>query len=256
MEISSKENPVYKELKKIAQEKSDFIFVEGKKLFLESLSSNLKVEKVFISKENHAFIQDVLKNNSCEITYVTNHLLSSLFTTDSKPTSSDLIIALVKKPNWKLTDLLNTRKNLIFLEAVQDPGNLGAIIRSALAFKAGGIILPEGSVYPFNTKVIRASAGAVFKLPIIVSSVKELKEKTSKEGYKLIAFSSKSKKPFSQINNDKPFVLFFGNEGKGLTDEIVALVDDVVSIPHSDKVESLNVGVAASLVLWELYKNG
>jgi len=107
------------------------------------------------------------KNKNHELIYIKNELLAELFTTENKPTKNDLIVAVAEKPEYELNDVFKTNKSIIFLENIQDPGNLGTIIRSALAFSIEGIILSKNSVNPFNTKVIRSSAGAVFKLPVV-----------------------------------------------------------------------------------------
>ncbi|MBI3590270.1 MAG: RNA methyltransferase [Candidatus Melainabacteria bacterium] len=259
LEISSKENSHYKELKKVTKEKSDYVIIEGKKLFLEAINSPLKIQKVYFDKKNQQYLSKFLSGKqNIEPIFINNALLSSIFTTDSKPDGEDLIIALAKKPLHRLQDLLETQKQLIFLERIQDPGNLGMIIRSAVAFNAGGIILSKGSVDPFNTKVIRASAGAVFNLPVIsIDEIESFVPSLKSAKYKLVALlvkPSKASKNLSKIIFDLPCIFLFGNEGSGLSKEFLNMVDEIVTIPQSDKIESLNLGVAASLVLWELYK--
>ena len=256
LEISSRENPQYKELKKSIKENTNFIYIEGRKLLDEALKSSLKLEKIFIDKSNISFFEKLLpEKDKPEIIFINNELLSDLFTTDSKPNSNDLVIGLAKKNEYKLDDLFNLKKDLIFLEEIQDPGNLGTIIRSALAFKCGGIILSKGSVDPFNTKVIRASAGAVFKLPVICSQkFKHVYDFAVNKNYSFLATSISKGKEITKLNISKPSVIAFGNEGRGLSDEIMDIVSDVIKLSHSKEVESLNVGVAVSLILWERYK--
>ena len=254
MEIESKQNSEYKELKKIIKSKSSYILIEGKKLFLEAVNSSLKIEKIYLDKENQKLFSKLLpRDKNCEIVFLKNSLLSSLFTTDNKPTSSDLIIALAKRPKWQLKDLFLNKKNIIFLENIQDPGNLGTIIRSALAFNASGIILSSSSVDPFNTKVIRSSAGAVFKVPVVSSDLVDFYDYAKNNNYKLIATSSRAGKNISDLKLEKPYVFSFGNEGRGLSKDLLNKADEVVGIPHSRNIESLNLGVSVSIVLWEAY---
>lgn len=257
LEITSKNNPHYKELKKLIKENTNYIFIEGKKLFEEALKSKIEIKKVFIDKGNKSFLSKPLVDlEKPELFFLNNDLLASLFTTSTKPTREDLIIALAKKPKWDLSNLFKTKKNLIFLERIQDPGNLGTIIRSALAFNAGGIILSKGSVNPFNTKVIRASAGAVFKLPVVmIDNLKELTELAKKEKYKIIAMSPQGNL-CSKVTLPLQTVFLFGNEGSGLSKELLSTAHEVITIPHSKKVESLNLATAVSIVLWEMQCRG
>lgn len=256
LEITSKENSLYKDLKNKAKEKTNHIFIEGKKLFVEAINSSLEIEKIVIDKKSeHLFVDLLTGKNISEIIYMNNDLIASIFTTDSKPESSELIIALAKRPLYKNSDIFKTKKNIVLLENIQDPGNLGTIIRSALAFDAGGIILRGSTVDPFNTKVIRSSAGAVFKLPVIrVEDINELKELKNKENYKIIATSNKAGKLLSQIKSRTQNIFLFGNEGYGLSKELENIADEIISIPHSKKTESLNLGIAVSIVLWELQR--
>ena len=248
-EIKSRQNPQYKALKKISQGKSDSVFIEGGKLFNEALNSSLKIEKIYIDEDNY---KTLLLNRNVEVAFMNNNLLSSLFTTDSKPTRNDLIVALAKRPTWSLKDLYKNKRNLVFLENIQDPGNLGMIFRSVLAFNAGGILLSKDSVDPFNTKVIRASAGAVFSVPFVtITQIKDFKLK----GYKIIGTSSnKSTKKLNELNINSSCLYLFGNEGAGLSKELLDFSDDIISIPHESSVESLNLGVTVSIFLWEIYK--
>lgn len=253
LEIISKENKHYKDLKKIINEKSDFLFIEGRKLFLEALKSSIKIEKIFIDKKNKAALPEEI---NAEIIFLDNDLIASLFTTDNKPEKEDLILAQAKKPKYNLSDFLKTKKDLVFLERAQDPGNLGTIIRSALSFSAGGILLSKDSAYPFTTKVIRASAGAVFSLPVeYVDSVELLKKLAKENDYKLISTSKNSSKDVRELDASTKKIFLLGNEGNGLSQSVMDLSDESVFIPQSDETESLNLGVAASILLWESFRN-
>lgn len=252
LEITSKQNFVYKELKKLTRNNSDYVLIEGEKLLQEAINSSLSIKKIFIDKKNHNKFSKLLPKCDSELVFVKNELLASIYTTDSYPTKDDLLIALAKKPNWQIKDLFKTKKHLVFLERIQDPGNLGTIIRSALAFSAGGIILSENSADPFNTKVIRASAGAVFNMPIVfIENLKAFISQAKQNNYKIIGTSSKVSKKLNDLNFNLPSVFLFGNEGVGLSKELLNSSDEIIKIPISSKVESLNLGVSVSLVLWE-----
>jgi len=252
-EITSKENPLYKEFKKTSTEKNDYLFIEGKKLFSEAYKSKLKIENVMISEHNMGFLSDFNLKDST-ITLMTNDLIASLFSTERKPDNDDLIICLAKAPIWKLNDLFYNKKPVLFLDRIQDPGNLGTIVRSSLAFEAGGILLSSNSAYPFSTKVIRASAGAVFSLPLVFVEKNEQLKQISKEfSYKLIAMVKGSSQVLEKNKSKKSSIFLFGNEGNGLSKDILDLADESITIPQSDKVESLNLATSASIVLWNNY---
>ncbi len=140
---------------------------------------------------------------------------------------------------------------LLAVAGVQDPGNLGTILRSAEAFAAGGVLLGEGTVSQFNSKVIRASAGSVFRLPVARTDLQQSVAKLWALGLRLIATSSHKAESLQETKLSGPLAIFIGSEGAGVPRELLAQMDEVVAIPHSPKVESLNAGVAASIILYE-----
>ena len=141
------------------------------------------------------------------------------------------------------------------LVGLQDPGNLGTILRSAEAFGSAGVVLGEGTVSPFNSKVIRASAGSMFRLPVVLAKaaggLEEIAGKLRTRGVRLIATSSHKGTPLDQAKLTEPSAVFIGSEGAGLPRAVMAQVDEMIAIPHTPQVESLNAGVAGSIVLYE-----
>jgi TrmH family RNA methyltransferase len=251
----SKNNSKLKELKKIIKETNDYLLIEGMKLFNEAVKSKIQIEKIYIDKNNiDSLLKAYPQYKNIEITFVNNDLLSENYTTDNNPEGEDLILALAKRPKWEIDSLFKRKQNIVFLERIQDPGNLGMILRSALAFSSGGVCLSEYSVNPFNTKVIRASAGAVFSMPVfLIGDFDFFCKQAQSYNYKIIATRVNAKKTLEELKSPLPLVFLFGNEGSGLSDKMVELSDDVIRIPHSEKVESLNLGVAVSLILWEVF---
>lgn len=144
---------------------------------------------------------------------------------------------------------------IVVLAGVQDPGNVGTILRSAEAFGSAGVVLSEGTVSPFNSKVIRASAGSMFRLPVVLAKAQGEMEKISagmrQENIRLIATSSHKGTALDVARLTGPCAVFIGSEGSGLPRNLMALVDELVAIPHAAQVESLNAGVAGSIVLYE-----
>jgi len=138
---------------------------------------------------------------------------------------------------------------------LQDPGNLGTILRSAEAFGAAGVFLTEGTVSPYNSKVLRGSAGSIFRLPVVRITSGELLPLLRARGVRLLATSSHQGTPLPQISWTLPLAIFIGNEGAGLSRELARQMDETLAIPQAPQVESLNAGVAASIVLYEAARN-
>ncbi|MFH1387655.1 MAG: RNA methyltransferase [bacterium] len=168
------------------------------------------------------------------------------------------VLAVVREFGYSFRDVLKEDKSLIvFCLGVQDPGNLGTIIRSADAFGATGIILSKGTVDLYNPKVIRSSMGSLFHLPIVTTedekeTIMYLKEK----GVKIIATDAKASKICSAVDLSGPVAIILGNEGEGLSTEITEMVAESVRIPMVGQAESLNVGMSASVLLYEVLRQG
>lgn len=164
------------------------------------------------------------------------------------------VAALVRCREFAREDVLARSANgpVLAIAGVQDPGNLGTILRSAEAFEAAGVLLGERTVTPLNWKAVRASAGSVFRLPIVRVQLLEVLGQLRERGLRLVATSSHKGTPLSKAALSGPVAIFIGSEGAGLSRELLKEMDEILAIPHSPKVESLNAGVAASIVLYEV----
>lgn len=141
---------------------------------------------------------------------------------------------------------------ILILDGIQDPGNLGAIIRSASAFGISGILLSGGTVNPFNQKVIRSTAGTIFNVKIIkADKMDDTMQALKRRGIKLIATTPRASKLVSEADLKEPVALIIGSEGRGINENILKSSDEVVSIPMSGEAESLNAAVSASIILYE-----
>jgi TrmH family RNA methyltransferase len=134
---------------------------------------------------------------------------------------------------------------------LQDPGNLGTVIRSAEAFGGTGLVATDGTVNPYNPKVVRGSAGSLFRLPIAKSEGLSAIAAMRERGLRILATSSHKSTPLPELDLTGPVAILFGNEGAGVPRELLKEADQIIGIPHSSKVESLNAGIAASVVLYE-----
>ena len=163
------------------------------------------------------------------------------------------VLGVVRQFDYQFRDLIKEDKTLIvFCVGVQDPGNLGTIIRSADAFGASGVILSKGTVDLYNPKVVRSTMGAIFHLPIFLTeddkeTIKHLKQKN----VKIFATDASAKKDCFAADLKGAAAVLVGNEGAGLPEDIIDLADEIIKIPMPGKAESLNVGVSTAIVLYE-----
>ena len=253
--IEGRHNAVVKELRaafahgELTQD--GYCAIEGMRILEEAIRSGLKFKAVFFrsSAENRA--QRLLPQLAAHVE--TLLLPDKLFATAVPSESPQGVAALVRCRPFKLDDVLAKSQAgpLLAIAGVQDPGNLGTILRSAEAFGAGGVLLGEGTVSPFNSKVVRASAGSVFRLPIVQTKLAGIVDQMRELGLRLIATSSHKGTPLDQATLTGPLAIFIGSEGAGLPPDLLAEMTETVAIPHSSTVESLNAGVAASIVLYE-----
>jgi TrmH family RNA methyltransferase len=254
--IDSPHNPLVKELRKafsqgeLANDHS--CAIEGFRILEEAIRSGLKFRAVFFSSSAESRAERLLQQMAARVETILlpDQLFASIVPTDAPQG----VAALVRCKTFTLDDVLtkSAAGPLLAIAGVQDPGNLGTILRSAEAFEAGGVLLGEGTVSPFNSKAVRASAGSVFRLPLVRVAFLEVLDQLRKRGLRLIATSSHKGTPLHEAKLNGPLAFFIGNEGAGLPRELQGKMDETVAIPHSSKVESLNAGVAASIVLYEI----
>ncbi len=140
---------------------------------------------------------------------------------------------------------------VLILDGIQDPGNLGTIIRSSVAFNIDTIILSEDTVDLYNPKVIRATQGMLFNINIIKRDIKSTIEKLIKDNYKIYGTKVNDGKNLKTIEKSKKFAIIMGNEGKGVKSDILDMCDEYIYINMNPLCESLNVAVATSIILYE-----
>jgi len=253
--VEGRHNPLVKELRSAFSHgeltKHGYCAIEGLRILEEAIRSSLRFRAVFFSESAAARAQRLLSQIGAHVE--TLLLPDKLFSTVVPSETPQGVAALARWKEFSLEEVLARSQggSLLAVSGVQDPGNLGTILRSAEAFGAGGIVLGEGTVSVFNPKVVRASAGSVFRIPVVRTKLADAAIEMKKHGLRLIATSSHKGAALDQANLSGPLVIFIGSEGAGLSRDLIKAMDEVVSIPHSPKVESLNAGVAASIVLYE-----
>src|ERR1700683_854870 len=262
--IEGRHNPLVKQLRQAFSRaeltESGDCAVEGLRILEEAIRSGLRFSAVFFRESAQDRAERLLPQIGAQVE--TLLLPDKLFDSLVPSESPQGVAALVRLKEFSLDDVVESERlqvgPIVVLAGLQDPGNLGTILRSSEAFGSAGVVLGEGTVSPFNSKVVRASAGSVFRLPVVHAHGKsaagklgEVSEKLRSQGVRLIATSSHKGTPLDQSDLKSKTAIFFGNEGAGLPREVMAKMDEFISIPHTEQVESLNAGVAASIVLYE-----
>jgi TrmH family RNA methyltransferase len=250
MIISSVQNLLLKNVLKLREKKfrdqSGLFIVEGQKQIKE-ITEKWNIKQVFISE----------KCKNAVINFKNPIIVSErLFNKISMTQSPQGIIAIVEKKQYDIEKLLKYSGFFIILEDIQDPGNLGTIIRSADAFNAKAIFVSKGSADVYSDKTIRATMGAIFHLPVIDNvNIGNILALLKREKFTIFAASLKGKKYLNNTKIPNKSVFLIGNEGTGLKNETEKLADELIKIYMHGNSQSLNVAIATSIIMYEMTRN-
>jgi TrmH family RNA methyltransferase len=262
--IASRQNALVKDLRKtFTQAVADddgSVAIEGVKLVEEAIRSGLRLRAVFFSESGRERANRLLP----QIAHATMTVLlpDDIFQSAVATETPQGVAALVYPHSATLEDVFRPAPPLatdatpgatliLGCAGLQDPGNLGTILRSAEAFGASGVLCTDGTVSSANPKVARASAGSVFRLPCVKLSTVDALAAVSEHGLRLAVTSSHKGRPVHEIDLTLPTAIFIGSEGQGVPRAVLDAADEAILIPHSPKVESLNAAIAASILLYE-----
>jgi TrmH family RNA methyltransferase len=252
--VQSKQNARLKELRRaLAQPGRNggaMAGIEGPKLLEEAIRAGLRVICVFVAQGSEDLREVRALPAETEILLLPKELLDSALTTEAPQP----VAALVEQPDWTWAHVLGERKAaalVVVVAGIQDPGNLGTILRSAEAFGADGVIALPGTVSAWNPKCVRASAGSVFRVPLIATSVPECFTNLREAGARILTTTVEAAEPVDVVDLTGPVALILGNEGNGVSDVVARQADEKVTIPCPGAVESLNAAVAGSVMLYE-----
>ena len=222
---------------------SGLIAIEGEHLLEEALRSGQALKTVFVSerRELPAFVP-----NSIEAVRLANDVFASCVETSSPQG----IAALLVPPLADVEKMLLDTPLILIAVGLQDPGNLGTLVRSAEAFGATGVLTTPGTVSVWNQKALRASAGSIFRVPVATADEMVMK-RLKAAGVRLIAALKDRAAAVDSVALTGPLAFLIGNEGSGLDDSWISVADERVTIPCPGRVESLNAAVAGSLLLYE-----
>lgn len=255
--IVSIDNPLIREILNLKKSPSEKILIEGLNLVKTVLEAQKdhRVEKIlltdiFISK--HRDYIKTLEGKDLELIKISEKVAYKI----SDTVNPQGIFALV---SWKIKNLGEAKLKkfdvLVILDKVQDPGNMGTIIRTAEAFGIDALVFTTGSCNPLSSKVIRASAGSIFFISLYKANEDEIEEFINKHSIRLIITEPKAEKMIFEIDLSSPLAILFGNEAHGAGLYFKKIPHTSCRIPLLGRAESLNVAMSASIILYEIMKN-
>ncbi|CEJ44467.1 TrmH family RNA methyltransferase [Umezakia ovalisporum] len=251
--LTSLQNPLVKQIRKLhstrERHKQQLCLLEGTHLLQEACVVNYPLVTVCCTPEwqtAHTALWEKACNHSERAEIVSKEVLAAIATT----VQPDGVIATAKRVINQ--NQVPFRGLVLALETIQDPGNLGTIIRTAAATSTTGLWLSQDSVDLDSPKVIRASAGQWFRVPMAVTSdLKTIAQQSQEAGMQVVATSPTANLTYWDVDWRKPSLILLGNEGAGLSPDLTSIADKQVKIPLALGVESLNVAIAAALMLYE-----
>ncbi|MFG6116468.1 TrmH family RNA methyltransferase [Halobacillus sp. MO56] len=226
--------------KKREREKSKSFLVEGYHLVEEAIKSEWETKEVIVKEETD--VPEWIEKE--RVTRVSKEIFTALSETETPQG----IAAVVEMKDFETRSF----HHVLLIDAVQDPGNLGTLIRTADAAGFDGVIIGKGSVDPFNEKVIRATQGSLFHLPVIQGELNDWISLLKHQGLTVFASTLENAKPYHEITFPKKAALIVGNEGAGIQEEMIGLADNQVYIPIVGQAESLNVAIAAGILMYQM----
>ena len=252
--ISSKDNELIKHIKKLKEKKyrdlNNEYIIEGTKLIKEAIEENANIKQIVIC-DNCQNTDIIPKELMYEIAkYECIYVTEKIFKNISDVNTPQGILAIIEKNN-KETQIDYSQDIIVVLDDIQDPGNLGTILRTVDSIGLTQIIVSKGTADCYNPKVVRSTMGAIFRVKIIESEdlEKTLKE-MKKHKFKITVSSLQTKNTIYDINYDKK-VIIIGNEANGVEQKIQDIADEKIKIPMLGKTESLNASVATGIILYE-----
>lgn len=217
----------------------------------EALLSGAKVKTVLVrGGQQTEFLSDLIEQAQAQGAKL-YQAPDALFGMASDVETPQDVIFSCDQPQWTAA-ALKGKQQLILLDGLQDPGNLGTILRTAEAFALGAVVLCEGCADPFSPKVVRSTMGAVFRLPCVSIPLAQAAARLKQDGIPIYATALRADSvPLGTVRMTKAAVII-GSEGRGVSQAALALSDQRVIIPMEGRAESLNAGVAAAIVIYEM----
>lgn len=247
--ISSTKNERIKELAKLqtakGRKKAGLYLLEGEHLVEEAIKEKALIELIVVSSNRMEDYPYLLEQTVVPVLVVSQEVFQKLSMTET----TQGILAAVKIE--KQTEL-PCRGRIVVLDAVQDPGNLGTIVRTADAAGFDAVVLGTGTVDLYNDKVIRSMQGSHFHIPVFQADLREYLPALKNQGVEVaVTALHRDSKDYSILQEKSDIAIVVGNEGQGVSSEVIELADVVVTIPMFGKAESLNVAIASALLMYK-----
>ncbi len=268
--IESADNTLFKSFHRLKSphqsKKERLVIVEGMRHVADLIDNQIEPDYlVFSNDERGKHAMNILEGETrISLSAVTNDkvcwLAPHLFERLSEMKTHQGVIAIVRPPSLTLAELLDALEGstarLLLLEDVQDPGNVGTLIRTADALGFNGVLLSDSTATIYNPKTVAASMGSIFHIPVVElrSDVCLIADDLKRLGYVMVASDIEGDNLASGRPQAPKLVLMMGNEGKGLSEEVLAVADLSVRIPMRGKAESLNVASAGAILMWEIVR--
>ena len=240
--ISSRDNPWLKRFRRAAERHDEEIVVEGRKQ-VEELIRSERLDLVAIATSDEALASRYAE--SVETLYLPEKLLHGI----SSTVHDQGVVALLERPSWQL-DPSSIERGIVVLDRVQDPGNVGTLVRLAVAFGCDAVVTITGSADPYSPKALRASAGTALTIPIAAATSDEAVSLSESAGLSLLAADGEAREVLP-CSLPSRFSLVLGSEGQGVDPHLLSRCRRI-RIPISPEAESLNVAAAAAILLYEL----
>ena len=236
----------------------DTNFIYGKNPVIEAINAKKAIRVFLVSNFSDQKILSLIKNNKVPVNYIAPNEMDKMANNgvhqgigaELKPYQTVSLDEIIYKAKKKV------KKIIVMLDGIEDPHNLGAILRSADVFEASGIILPKHNSVSLNATVAKTSAGAINYVPVaIVNNLNQAIATLKQEGYWIVSTDGSATISYSSIKYDFPVVIVIGSEGKGVSSLVLKNSDYIVKIPQFGHVNSLNASVAAGILLAEVHKS-
>jgi TrmH family RNA methyltransferase len=249
--ISSRQNALVKRFRDVARGGfPDLMLLDGDHLLREAIGSGIRIEAAaFADRIDGLELMRGAERSGAVVVTVSDQVLAAM----SPVREPSGVVAIGVKPELSLDDVLARSPALVvMLSDVQDPGNVGAVIRAAEGCGATGVVCGDATADPFGWKALRGAMGSTFRLPVASKQPLDLATASARaQGLRVFAATARDGTPLPDCDLGKPAAILFGNEGRGLPDSVVDAADARVTIPMQRPVESLNVAVATALVVYE-----
>jgi len=255
--ITSSKNSIIKEIKSLKlrknREELGLFFIEGLRMAEEAIKENARIVRVLMSDrfaEGEA-ADNIIKwsdKNGCQTIVVPDSLFEEI--SDTKTPQGILMVAETRF--YEIDEILGSTNYLLIMDSIQDPGNLGTMIRTADAAGFTGMIISKGCVDVYNPKVLRSTMGSIFRMPLcFTDKLENVLENIKLKGIRVYASHLSAKESCYEINMTNNIAIIIGNEANGISNEILPYADKLIKIPMYGRTESLNASIAAGILMFE-----